>query len=132
MMTTVEARALLPTFQTAMLYAVADSDRAERVVDDPVLGMERGGLLPPRPRPARLVGQRNRRLVGRAILDANPLTTGTWRKICAPQSSDMPARLHPYRVGSSGSSSRLRRSRASRSRSRATTSRGDPSRRSPA
>jgi hypothetical protein len=48
-MTTVEARALLRTFQTAMLYAVADTDRAERVVDDPVLGMERGELLPPLP-----------------------------------------------------------------------------------
>jgi hypothetical protein len=42
MMTTVEALALLPTFQTAMLYAVADTDRAERVVDDPVLGLGRG------------------------------------------------------------------------------------------
>ena len=73
-MTTVEARALLPTFQTAMQYAVADTDRAERVVDDPVLGMERGELLPPLPWPARLVGKRNRRLVGRAILDGNPLT----------------------------------------------------------
>jgi hypothetical protein len=34
-------------------------------------------------------------LVGRAILDANPLTNWYPAQICAPHSSDVPARLHP-------------------------------------